>query len=197
MALLTQLSGWEGILAPGEKILWQGRPDPAFHLAAVHVFSGLFGLIFAGFALFWMALATSAGGFFWMFGLLHFCVGLCIMLAGPLGGTYVQRHTWYTLTDRRAFVATDLPLRGRSLNDYPITPTTPVTFHDGALSTIHFATHSGRVTSSTFNLRFRNARSYRTSPIGFDRISDGRHVLSLIRQAQRAQMPDLDQRHAE
>ena len=56
MAVLTPLTGWEGILDPGEKVLWQGRPDPKLHISGVHVFSGVFGLIFAGFALIWMGL---------------------------------------------------------------------------------------------------------------------------------------------
>ena len=158
------------------------------------MFSGVFGLIFAGFALIWMGLAASAGGYFWMFGLLHFCVGLGIMLAGPLGGAFVRRRTWYTLTDRRAFVATHLPWRGRTLADYPITPETPITFHDGDLPSIHFATHSGPIISKTFAMQRRKMRRSYSSLIGFERIPDGRHVLSLIRQAQRGQSPDPDQR---
>jgi hypothetical protein len=194
---MAELTGWEGILEPGERILWQGRPDAKFYLSGAHVFSGLFGLFFAGFALFWMVLASSAGGFFWMFGLLHFCVGLGIMLAGPLGGAFVRRRTWYTLTDHRAFIATDLPWRGRALADYPITPETRITFHDGDLPSIHFAMRGGPVISKNVAMQRRKMRRTYTSPIGFDRIPDGRHVLSLIRQAQRAQSPDPDQRHNE
>jgi len=186
MAVVTP-DGWDGILAPDERILWQGRPDGGFRITGVHVALGLFGMVFAGFAALWMALAAQAGGIFWVFGLIHFTVGLGIALAGPFGGMFVRRRTWYTLTNRRAFIATDLPVSGRTLRDYPITPDTKVTFAEGALSSIRFATLSGPVDLSP--PRHRPRRIY-TSRIGFDQIAGGRHVLALFRQAQRDQSPD-------
>lgn len=165
--------GWDGILDPGEKILWQGRPDAGFHLHFAHLFFALFGAAFSGFALFWMILAYRKGDYFWTFGLLHFAIGLVIILAGPLGGPFLRRHTWYTLTNRRGFIATDLPLAGRKLKSYPIRPDTPVIFEDGAFSTVLFAVEK----SYTKN-------GVTTRSVGFHRIPDGRDVLALIRQIQ-------------
>lgn len=165
--------GWEGILDKGEKILWQGRPDGGFHLHFAHIFFALFGAAFAGFALFWMVLAYDENDYFWTFGLIHFTIGLIVMLAGPLGGPYLRRHTWYTLTNRRGFVATDLPLAGRKLKSYPIRPDTPVIFEEGELATVLFATE-----------RQFTKNGVSTRSVGFHRIRDGRHVLSLIRQIQ-------------
>lgn len=166
--------GWEGLLDPDETILWQGRPDARLKIGIGHVAAFLFGTVFAGFALFWMIMASKAGGFFWMFGLIHFSAGLGIMVGGPIISVWKRRHSYYTLTDRRAFIATDMPMRGQSLESYPITADTAITFTEGPLSDLHFATR-----------QVRAKRGHRSVPIGFDSIADGRHVLSLIRQVQR------------
>lgn len=172
-------SGWEGILDPGETILWQGRPDTRIVFDATTIIMGVAGAAFAGFALFWMVMAAQGGGYFWIFGLIHFSVGFGIMLWGPLGQPFIRARTWYTLTDRRAFIATNLPLTGRKLHTYPIGPTTPITFQeDGERATIHFATQQRRT-----------RRGLRNEDVGFERISDGRAVLSLIRQVQARSLP--------
>jgi hypothetical protein len=132
-------AGWQGILDAGEDILWQGRPDPKVVWQLHHAFTFLFGLAFAGFALFWMIMASQAGGAFWMFGLLHFFVGLGLAVGTPFWASWRRRHTWYTLTDRRAFIATDIPFRGRTLKEYPITQETRITRQGGDPATIHFA----------------------------------------------------------
>lgn len=166
--------GWEGILDAGEEILWQGRPDGGFHLRGRDFFLVAFGLFFAGFALFWMIMAAQAPGAFWMFGLLHFGVGLAIMAGPTLWARVRRRHTWYTLTDRRAIIATDAPIQGRRLMSYPITASTRVEFIDAAQDTIHFAEEVRRGKNGTY-----------TVPIGFEYIGgDGPEVLRLIRRIQ-------------
>lgn len=170
--------GWDGLLDPGEQILWQGQPDGRFRFGPAHAVLAAFGAVFAGFALVWMILAAQAGGLFWTFGLIHFSVGLAIMLGGPLAGPFIRRRTWYTLTDHRAFIATHLPLQGKRLKSYPITATTPITFAEGDVSTIHFATE-----------QTRTKRGLRQVPVGFDQIPEGRKVLALIRQVQAQSAP--------
>ena len=113
---------WAGILEAGETILWQGRPSTRLILRPVDFAFGAFGLVFAGFALFWMILAAQGGGAMWMFGLLHFSVGVTVMLGGPLSSRFLRQHSFYSLSNRRAFIATDLPFRGRRLDAWPITP---------------------------------------------------------------------------
>ena len=167
--------GWEGILDPGEKIVWQGRPDPGFDIPGREIPTALFALFFAGFALFWMTKAAQHGGAFWMFGLVHFSVGLGIFWKSVFGNTMRRRHAWYTLTNRRAFIATDLPFKGRELKSYPITPESPITVKAGRLATIQFARERRRGSKG---------RSY-TIPIGFERIAEGDKVLAFLRRAQR------------
>ena len=50
----SAIPGWEGILDPGEKIVWQGRPEQGFDIAAKDIPSAVFALFFSGFAVFWI-----------------------------------------------------------------------------------------------------------------------------------------------
>lgn len=172
--LLPAPAGWEGILDPGETILWQGRPDGSLVIRPAHIATGVFGLFFAGFALFWMMMASMGGGYFWMFGLLHFGVGLGVMVGGPLYSLILRRRSWYTLTSRRAILASDLPVVGRRLESYPISRDTPITFEESdPFASIHFATR-----------QTRGRNGVTTHPVGFERIAEGRRVLALMRQLQ-------------
>lgn len=170
----TTPAGWDGILDEGEKILWQGAPDSVVFWKWQNVLTSIFGTFFAGFALFWMTLASQAGGAFWMFGLIHFSAGIAVAIGPPFWSAWRRRHTFYTLTDRRAFIATDIPTQGRKLKSYPIDPTTAIEYTAGRPATVTFAK----------DYRQNKNRSY-TVPIGFERISDGEAVMEHIRAIQR------------
>ncbi|WP_138421836.1 aspartate carbamoyltransferase catalytic subunit [Maritimibacter alexandrii] len=167
-------SGWEGILDEGEVILWQGRPGQGFHVGAGGFFGGIFGLFFAGFAVFWMVMASNAPGNFWMFGLIHFSVGLALSIGSIVGPTWKRRHSWYTLTDRRAFIATDMPFKGRTLKSYPIGPNTVIDYKQGDPASIHFAEEWKRGSKGG---------SYKVK-IGFERLENGDEVMRQVRKAQ-------------
>jgi hypothetical protein len=174
-ATATAFDGWAPYLDPGERILWQGRPDAGMHIRPRNIVMAVFGTFFAGFALFWMAMAAQAGGGFWLFGILHFAVGAGIVAGAFLWGPWLRRHSVYSLSDRRAFIATDMPVLGRRLKSWPIGPGSPIEFEDGALSTIWFASETRRRSKGgTYQVK-----------IGFERIPDGRAVFGLIRQIQR------------
>jgi hypothetical protein len=171
---LNAPAGWEGILDPGEQILWQGRPDGQVAFKIGHLFTFIFGLFFAGFALFWMVMASQAGGFFWMFGLIHFTVGVAIGIAPPFYSAWKRRHTWYSLTDKRGFIATDTPFMGRKLASYPITADTTLGYISDTPATIHFAQETRRSKNGTYQV-----------DIGFERIDNGDKVYRLMRDIQR------------
>ncbi|MEO0751836.1 MAG: aspartate carbamoyltransferase catalytic subunit [Pseudomonadota bacterium] len=171
---MTGPTGWDGILDTSETILWQGRPDGKVIFRLSNFVGFVFGLFFAGFALFWMVLASSAGGAFWMFGLIHFFAGLGVAFGAMFWSAWRRRHTWYTLTDRRAFIATDLPFRGRSLKSYPITRETVLEYDGADPATIHF-NHEMR--------RGKNGQ-YRVD-VGFERITDGAEVYRQMRDIQK------------
>lgn len=169
-------AGWEGILDEGEKILWQGRPDGRLSLHPHNWPAFIFGLFFAGFALLWMILAAAAGGVMWMFGLIHFSVGIGVGLGPNIWSAWRRRHAWYTLTNRRAFIATDTPLAGRRLATYPITADTRLALSDKAPATLSFASRTRRGKNGSYEV-----------PIGFERIYDAPEVYALMRNIQRGE----------
>ena len=171
---MKRYDGWDGILEEGEEILWQGRPNSRFRIKIGQIPAVLFGSAFSGFALFWMIMAASAGGFFWMFGLIHFSVGISIG-AGPVVIDNIRRkNTWYTLTDRRAFIATDVPFVGRRLLSYPITATTLLDLRGQDPGSIFFAEEFKRTKNGS-----------RRIAIGFEAIPDAPEVLRLMRTIQK------------
>ncbi len=172
---MTTPAAWQGILDDDENILWQGRPDGAVKWKPGNFFTLIFGLFFAGFALFWMIAAAQGGGVFWMFGLIHFFIGLGIAIGPPFYNAWRRRHTWYTLTDKRAFIATDLPVIGRKLESYPIDAGTILTYEAGEPATIHFAKKTKRGKNGTY-----------TVDVGFERIAGGAEVYRLLRNIQKA-----------
>jgi len=165
--------GWQDILDAGERILWQGRPDGAVTLRGRNIMGLIFGLFFAGFALFWMVMAAQAGGGFWMFGLIHFSVGLGVIFSAVFWGAFKRRRSWYTLTDRRAIIASDLPLIGKRLKSWPITPESVLELQQGPPDTVNFAEKTKRSKNG----------SYQVS-IGFERVENGREVFRLMRDIQ-------------
>lgn len=173
---MTSDGGWEGILHEGESILWQGRPDGKFHLTGTRLIEGGLGVFFALFAAFWMLLASNAPGPMWMFGFIHFSIGIGLAFHGLYWPTFRRQRTWYTLTTERAFIATDIPIRGKSLKSYPITRDTALTLEDGYPGSIWFA-HEYR----------RSRNGSRRVNIGFERIDAARDVLKLMTGIQRGQ----------
>ncbi|QQA43224.1 aspartate carbamoyltransferase catalytic subunit [Pelagovum pacificum] len=183
----TAPSGWEGILDDGETVRWQGRPRSGLSFAGYNLFEGLMGGVFVVFSLFWMSMAFSMGpprdapgpfALFPYFGLIFLFIGLWNAIGRFLWSSYLMTRTYYTLTDKRAFIAVDHPFRGRTLSDWPIDETTEIRLFDGDPATVRFAYDTRTVTSSR-NGR-RRTRTVRT-PIEFARIDDGREVYRIMR----------------
>ncbi|WP_417249755.1 aspartate carbamoyltransferase catalytic subunit [Celeribacter sp.] len=131
-------SGWDDLLANDEQVLWQGQPDDTIHLSGRQVALMTFGALFAGFAYLYMRTAAQNAGPFWMFGLIHFAIGMYIALAPIVVRPYLRKRTWYSLTNRRAFIARDFPFIGRTLNALRITPNTVIEVNDANFGTIRF-----------------------------------------------------------
>jgi len=169
-------SGWDGLLDDNEVILWQGRPDARLSFVNIDIMSTLMGLFFMGFSLFWMAMAAAiAGGFghtdfggvlpflFPLFGLPFFFIGFYSAIGHILWDAYLRARTHYTLTSKRAFIATDHPSKGKLLVDHSIDQNTRLTLKIGPPDSVFF---EGDKT-------------------GFKRIEDGRAVHKLMRQIQK------------
>lgn len=175
---------WDAYLDPGEVILWQGRPSQRLQASRRAAPLVLFGLAFGGFALGWIWLVAQAGGYFWVFGLPFLLLGLIFSTLAPVIGPLQRRATWYTLTNRRAFIATDLPFLGRRLDDYPIHPGTPLRLEqNGPLGSVYFSQR--RITKSSPRAR----KSPLNLPVGFEMIPDAPQVLTLLQEVQDAAGP--------
>ena len=166
--------GWRGLLAGGEKILWQGRPEPGFRLDLSQPMLLVMGVFFMGFSLFWMAMASQSGGFFWMFGLLFFGIGFFNAIGIHFWKSYRRGKTHYTLTNKQAFIATDLFDKKR-LKSYPINANTTIEFVDTSPPSLIFAQEPKRRKNGRYQV-----------PVGFEFITDARDVMQQIRDIQQA-----------
>ena len=170
---------WRPFLAAGERILWEGRPVPGFKFSRSALMKSGFGLFFLLFSLFWMAMAfgiTSVspegsddpiGSIFPLFGLPFVVVGGYLTFGHFLWDKWKRDKTNYALSDRRAFIATDL--LGKSLKSYPIEPQTVLTFEPAAPPSVYFAEKTRRTKNGSY-----------TVPIGFERIDEGEDVYRLL-----------------
>ena len=176
-AQASSLPGWQGILDPDEQILWQGQPDGRFRIEFDSLRESLPGLLMLAFALFWMYQAAQASVFFALFGLFFVVLGLRQLLSPVIWPAYLRSRSWYTLTDRRAIVATDVPFKGRRLTSYPIDRNTLVEYVDGDPPSILFGPERGR----------------RAERPGFRYIADAETVMPLIRRIQQNGTPTPDE----
>lgn len=170
---MTDHPGWQGILEQDEQILWQGQPAGGIRFDPEDLRGTLMGLFMTCFALFWMWGASQGSVVFALFGIPFLAIGLAETLKGNVIAAYVRSRSWYTLTNRRAIIATDMPVRGRRLTTYPIGPGTPLELIEGDPGSILFGSTTGR--------RSRRGSEPRA---GFRLIHDTRKVWSLMQQAQ-------------
>ncbi len=164
---------WTGLLDKDEEVLWQGAPKVRVRIEWDSPMHPFFFLFFTGFSVFWMVMASKGPGPFWMFGLIFFGVGIYNLVLVHFWKANVRRNTHYTLTNKRAFIATKSAWKGKQLQSYPIRSDTTLGLSEGDLTTITFATTTKVVNRQTVQV-----------DVGFEDIEDGRDVYAMIRQIQ-------------
>lgn len=190
--------GWEDILDPGESVLWQGCPDRGPSFRPQHPMQVVMGVFFVVFSTVWIKMAfwiTSGfpddmGGLidiFPYFGVLFLAVGLYMVGGFVLWNMLRLSHTTYTLTDRRAIIATDLPMQGRKLRSWTLTADTRLVLDDGDPGSVWFARREVRWRSD------RSLHSVKTQqmPVGFERIPQARNVYRMMRDITRGDGDDV------
>lgn len=182
MAELTP-AGWDGILTDDEYIILQGRPDTRFTLSDINMSQVIIGIIGAAMSGLWMLVMWAGGAFIAVYGLLPLATCMLVIVGAPIVAMRERRQTWYTLTNKRAFIAIDRRLQRRTLHDTTLTPDTPITFVDGPLASLYFAARGDQFWARTRSGRTQSTDGM-TAAIGFERIADGRAVLQLVRQVQ-------------
>ena len=166
---------WDSILEPGEEIIWQGRPDGNWAFHHTMLFPALQGsaILFFGSIMALVSLFSFAVPQF-LVGLMIIAFGCFVLGKGVFWRSYVLRHSWYTLSNRKAYIATDMPYFGRDLKDYPITSRTPLEYHDGTLPSVYFE-----------NRTVRRGKRLVVIRTGFERIADGPKVYAKMQEIQR------------
>lgn len=114
------------LLDPDEHAIWWDQPDPKRLASRGAASKILFFVFFVGFSVFWMAGASKSGGYFWMFGLLFFSVGMW-GLSEPLRLYLKAPSTYYLLTDRRAVIATDKSIKSVAIRNIKLIELSRVT----------------------------------------------------------------------
>ena len=132
-------NAWAPYLDPGERILWEGRPDTRlFLLRKQDTFLIPFSLVWGGFAIFWNVGVWTGGApfFFSIFGLPFLIVGAYVTIGRFFHDQLRRRGTVYALSTKRAFIARSS--FGRSLIEKRITQETSFEFQPGPRATLTF-----------------------------------------------------------
>ena len=187
--------GWEDILDPGETILWQGRPDARFDWAALISPQLVQGISMAGFALFWMLMASGlVFGRTSAFNLIFMLFGLPILFRGLASAFGPQVRRWlrvrgsyYTLTDRHAFIATEI-LGRRQLERYRRDQDFRPVLEEGLPGSVWFASRPVDVKALTrFDFpKFFGSFREEDRRIGFEQISEARRIFRLMQDPREA-----------
>lgn len=103
-------------LAPGERIVWSGRPERYRLLRPVDALLIPFSVILGGFAIFWewAALASGAPFFFWIWGVPFVAIGLYLIFFRFIVRARSLRATRYLVTNARVILFGGLTGRTRA-----------------------------------------------------------------------------------
>ena len=179
MTLCKEISPeWDGILRPGERILWQGAAqsgEPYRQASPAQLIAGFaIIVIYALYSFRFADIAENRGEAL----ILHAISGTVIavflihIFGKPMLDAYKVRRRFYTLTSRRAFIGST-PFGRRTLEEWPVNRAMAIEREDGLLRHVHFAGGS-----------FRTRWDKDIEKIGFRNIPDAAHVHSLMLQVQ-------------
>jgi hypothetical protein len=109
--MLSDVAGTDSIspmLRPGERVLWQGRPEVMAYSLRGAWYLVPFSLLWGGFAIFWeiSTLRSGASLFFSLWGLPFVAVGLYMIFGRILVARREAQRTHYVVTDQRVIIRT-------------------------------------------------------------------------------------------
>lgn len=124
-------------LAPGETILWRGKPEKGHLLQAGDIVMIPFSIIWCGFAVFWFLSALRVGAFA-LFGIPFVCVGIYITVGRFFHMAHRRKNTAYVITTAKI-----IRRRGNRIDmlDARTMPAIHVTAHTDGTGTIRFGHH--------------------------------------------------------
>ena len=141
-------------LAPGETILWRGRPEKGHLLGPQDWFMIPFSIFWCGFAVFWeiSVIISDAPIFFALWGIPFVCVGLYMVVGRFFHTAWLRKNTAYVITTAKI-----IRRRGKRIDmlDAKTMPTVHVTARTDGTGTIQFGEYTyysrGRVRSSRWD----------------------------------------------
>ncbi|MGF1503333.1 MAG: hypothetical protein ACFBSD_16125 [Paracoccaceae bacterium] len=176
------VAAWAPYLAPGETLLWTGRPGGGVRLRYEDIFAiptGLAvtgGMLFAGWPLLRGDGGLLGGTVAWGF----LAIGLWLSGGRLLWDAYRRARTVYALSDARAIVASRA--LGRRLQSYPIGPDTPAFIAGLRRDTVVFAREMRRIARTGGGLG-RRGGSRMEVLIGFEFQTAPEAVLAVLQAA--------------
>jgi hypothetical protein len=97
-----------GYLLPGERVLWQGKPNIGAYSLRGAWYAIPFSILWGGFAIFWEVSVLASGGpiFFALWGVPFVLIGLYMIFGRILVARREARNTAYAITDQRVLILT-------------------------------------------------------------------------------------------
>ena len=173
---LSHDNPWAPYLAPGDTILWEGTPEPGFHVTGARIAQSVFGAVFLAVAIFITSQIFSAGGFFWMASVPFILAGLYLSIGNWFWERAKLASTIYAYSERNCFIASRFG--ARTIRSYPIARTTEIILQDDAIPSVLFA-------KQTHRIKQRESVDVGFSRIGFVRIREGREIYRHLLQLQK------------
>lgn len=179
-----------GELAPGERLLWSGRPRRGIALSGEDLFLVPFSLLWLGFAVYWSFLARRSGAppFFTLWGLMFVLLGAYFVAGRFLVDAWQRGRTVYGLTDQRALIVSRSLLGNQEVKSLPLRTMPEIglsTKSDGS-GTITFGSLVAGPYPSWMT-RFYAFGSRRNAPPAFEMIENARQVYEQLLQAERSE----------
>lgn len=158
-------------LAPGETILWRGRPEKGHLFGPQDLLMIPFSIFWCGFAIFWeFSVITSGAPFFFaLWGIPFICVGLYITVGRFFHTAWLRKNTAYVITTGKI-----IRRRGKRIDmlDAKTMPAIHVTARTDGTGTIQFG--------NTVYYR-RRGRNYHENPLfTLENIADVARVQQIL-----------------
>ena len=172
---MERKDSWDGVLEEGEEIVWQGRPATNLQWKDFLTLIVVLGILAAFFHKPVIQLYQYGGSLesYLKFG------GLFALIAGiaafGLFKSYWEgRRIWYTLTDRRAFIARISYFGGRKMDEYWLNPNRHI-----------YIDNFDNPPSVIFEVKeYNSGGKQKVREIGFKRIAEAEKVLELMKHHQ-------------
>jgi hypothetical protein len=170
-----------GYLLPGERILWQGKPDVRGYSLRGSWFMIPFSIMWGGFAIFWEVSVIASGGplFFALWGVPFVVIGLYMIVGRLFVARHEARNTTYAITDHRVLIVGGAFRRTLVALDLVNLPGAELSEGGGGSGSIAFGTTSGFMRMPP---GWPTMGMYRNPPT-FQSIPDVRGVFATLQQA--------------